>query len=84
MNDIGRCVVPLDKPVITIGRRDGHDLQMAGDEVSRDHAEIVSTAEGFVIRDRDPGTARSSTASESPSGGWHTAIGSSAAEAVRP
>ena len=52
VNDpLGRRVVPLDKPVITIGRRDGHDLQMAGTEVSRDHAEIVSTAEGFVIRD---------------------------------
>ena len=49
---LGRRVVALDKPVFTIGRRDGHDLQLAGTEVSRDHAEIVSTPEGFVIRDR--------------------------------
>ena len=47
---LGRRVVPLDKPVFTIGRRDGHDLQLAGTEVSRDHAEIVSTAGGI----RDP------------------------------
>lgn len=49
---LGRRVVPLDRPLFTIGRRDGHDLQLAGHEVSRDHAEIVSTAEGFVIHDR--------------------------------
>lgn len=49
---LGRRVVPLGKLVFTIGRRDGHDLQLAGHEVSRDHGEIVSTAEGFVIRDR--------------------------------
>jgi serine phosphatase RsbU (regulator of sigma subunit)/pSer/pThr/pTyr-binding forkhead associated (FHA) protein len=35
-----------------MGRRDGHDLQLAGTEISRDHAEIVSTPQGFVIRDR--------------------------------
>ena len=51
---LGRRVVSLDKPVFTIGRHKGHDLQLAGNEVSRDHAEIVSTADGFVIR--DPGS----------------------------
>jgi serine phosphatase RsbU (regulator of sigma subunit)/pSer/pThr/pTyr-binding forkhead associated (FHA) protein len=49
---LGRRVVAIDKPIFTIGRRDGHDLQLAGNEVSRDHAEIVSTTDGFVIRDR--------------------------------
>jgi sigma-B regulation protein RsbU (phosphoserine phosphatase) len=49
---LGRRVVPLDKLVFTIGRSDGHDLQLAGTEVSRDHAEIIATADGFVLRDR--------------------------------
>jgi phosphoserine phosphatase RsbU/P len=48
---LGRRLVRLDKPVFTIGRRDGHDLQLAGTEVSRDHAEIVSTTDGYLIRD---------------------------------
>jgi serine phosphatase RsbU (regulator of sigma subunit) len=49
---LGRRVVVIDKPVFTIGRRDGHDLQLSGSEVSRDHAEILMTAEGAVLRDR--------------------------------
>ncbi|PWT80414.1 MAG: hypothetical protein C5B57_12310 [Blastocatellia bacterium] len=48
---LGRRLVRLDKPVFTIGRRDGHDLQLAGTQVSRDHAEIVSTPDGFLVRD---------------------------------
>src|SRR4029453_9689795 len=49
---LGHRLVTLDKPSFTIGRRDGNDLQLAGTEVSRDHAEIVSTPDGFVVRDR--------------------------------
>ncbi len=49
---LGRRVVVLDRPLFTIGRRAGHDLQLAGAEVSRDHAEIVVTSRGAVIRDR--------------------------------
>ena len=49
---LGPRVVAIDKPLFTIGRRDGHDLQLAGSEVSRDHAEIVTKADGFTIRDR--------------------------------
>jgi serine phosphatase RsbU (regulator of sigma subunit) len=49
---LGRRVVTIDKPLFTLGRRAGHDLQLAGAEVSRDHAEIALTPEGAVIRDR--------------------------------
>ena len=50
---LGRRVVTLGKPLVTIGRRAGHDLQLAGAEVSRDHAVITLTAAGAVIRDQD-------------------------------
>ena len=50
---LGRRVVTIDKPLFTIGRRTGHDLQLAGAEVSRDHAVILLTPEGALIRDQD-------------------------------
>ena len=44
LNDgLGRRVVPLDKPQLTIGRRTENDLRLAGSDVSRDHAEIVES-----------------------------------------
>ncbi len=49
---LGRRVVTLDRPLFTIGRRAGHDLQLAGAEVSRDHAVIALTAAGAEIRDQ--------------------------------
>ncbi len=49
---LGRRVVSIGTAPFRIGRRDGNDLQLAGAEVSRDHAEIVSAADGFVLRDR--------------------------------
>ena len=38
--------------IFRIGRREGNDLQLAGSEVSRDHAEIVRRDDLFVLRDR--------------------------------
>ena len=38
--------------VYRIGRREGNDLQLAGSEVSRDHAEIVRRADDWVLRDK--------------------------------
>jgi serine phosphatase RsbU (regulator of sigma subunit) len=49
---LGRRVVPIGKAPFEIGRRETNDLRLAGSEVSRDHAEIVSGAGGFVVRDR--------------------------------
>ena len=47
-----RRVVPIDKLVFTIGRGEGCDLQLAGPEVSRVHADITAAAEGYVFHDR--------------------------------
>jgi serine phosphatase RsbU (regulator of sigma subunit)/pSer/pThr/pTyr-binding forkhead associated (FHA) protein len=49
----GRRVVDISKPTFEIGRRETNDLRLAGSEVSRDHAEIVTTNGTAVIRDRN-------------------------------
>lgn len=49
---LGRRVVTIEKHPFLIGRQAGSDLHLPSAEVSRDHAEIVSEADGFVIRDR--------------------------------
>jgi serine phosphatase RsbU (regulator of sigma subunit) len=49
---LGRRLVPIGKDVFGIGRRETNDLRLAGSEVSRDHAEIASTPDGFVVRDK--------------------------------
>lgn len=49
----GRRFVPVVGNRMTIGRRAGNDLCLAGTDVSRDHAEIVSETPGvYLIRDR--------------------------------
>jgi phosphoserine phosphatase RsbU/P len=50
---LGRRIVPLEKPLFSIGRRSGNDLQLVGSDVSRDHAEIACEGETFVLRDRN-------------------------------
>jgi phosphoserine phosphatase RsbU/P len=47
----GRRVVRLDRSPFTIGRQDDSDLRVAGSEVSRRHAEIVSDGGRYVLRD---------------------------------
>ena len=49
---LGRRIVPIGKEAFGIGRRETNDLRLAGSEVSRDHAEIVSSGAGFVVRDK--------------------------------
>jgi sigma-B regulation protein RsbU (phosphoserine phosphatase) len=49
---LGRRVIHIDKPVFSIGRRSGNDLQLVGSDVSRDHAEISTEGAEFVLRDR--------------------------------
>ena len=49
---LGRRMVPLEKPVFSIGRRSGNDLQLVGSDVSRDHAEISRDADKYILRDR--------------------------------
>src|SRR5580765_4562296 len=47
----GKRVVPLDKPLFTIGRRTAADLKLGGVDVSRDHAEIAWDGDQYVLRD---------------------------------
>mgnify|MGYP003345013570 CR=1 FL=1 len=47
----GKRSVTIDKPVFTIGRRATADLQVAGRDVSRDHARITSQDGHYVLAD---------------------------------
>ena len=49
---LGRRIVTIERDPFTIGRAAGSDLHLPSAEVSRDHAEIVSEADGYAIRDR--------------------------------
>ena len=49
---LGRRVIHIDKPVFSVGRRSGNDLQLVGSDVSRDHAEIATENGAFLLRDR--------------------------------
>ena len=50
---LGRRVVEISKPSFEIGRRETNDLRLAGSEVSRDHAEIVTEGKKVLIKDRN-------------------------------
>ena len=50
-DELGRRIVPIDKPVFTIGRRSSSDLRIVSTDVSRDHAEIRRAADEYVLRD---------------------------------
>ena len=53
VNDgLGRRVIPIDKPLLTIGRRTESDVRMVGSDVSREHAEIVQLDGYVLIKDR--------------------------------
>jgi sigma-B regulation protein RsbU (phosphoserine phosphatase) len=47
----GRRSVTIDKPVFTIGRRATSDLQVAGRDVSRDHARIALVGASYQLAD---------------------------------
>jgi hypothetical protein len=48
----GLRLVTIDKPVYTIGRRSTADLQVAGADISRDHAEILQSGELYRVHDK--------------------------------
>src|SRR5438445_13528351 len=48
---LGRRIVPIDKPLFTIGRRSETDLRLPGADISRVHAEIVTENGTSTIRD---------------------------------
>jgi pSer/pThr/pTyr-binding forkhead associated (FHA) protein len=49
---LGRRTVPISKAHFEIGRRETNDLRLAGSEVSRDHAEIDTVNDQFILRDK--------------------------------
>lgn len=49
---LGRRIVPIDKPLFTIGRRTETDLRLSGADISRVHAEISVENGRCVIRDK--------------------------------
>ena len=53
VNDaLGRRIVTIENVPFKLGRRVGSDLHLPSAEVSRDHAEIVSAGDAYVINDR--------------------------------
>jgi phosphoserine phosphatase RsbU/P len=50
---LGRRIVPISKEHFEIGRRETNDLRLAGSEVSRDHAEIDTQDNQFLLRDKN-------------------------------
>jgi sigma-B regulation protein RsbU (phosphoserine phosphatase) len=49
---LGRRIVPIDKPLFTIGRRSETHLRLAGADISRVHAEISVENGTCTLRDR--------------------------------
>jgi serine phosphatase RsbU (regulator of sigma subunit) len=49
---LGRRIVPIDKPLFSIGRRSETDLRLPGADISRVHAEISIENGSCVIRDK--------------------------------
>jgi serine phosphatase RsbU (regulator of sigma subunit) len=48
---LGRRLVILDKPIMSIGRRTTCDLPLTDAEVSREHAEIAHVGGAYIVRD---------------------------------
>ncbi len=49
---LGRRIVPIDKPLFTMGRRSETDLRLPGADISRVHAEITLDKGACTIRDK--------------------------------
>src|SRR5213594_2669746 len=49
---LGRRIVPIDKPLFTMGRRSETDLRLPGADISRVHAEITVENGSCTIRDK--------------------------------
>jgi pSer/pThr/pTyr-binding forkhead associated (FHA) protein len=48
---LGRREIPIDKPLLTLGRRSESDVRLSGGGISRHHAEIVAANGAFRLRD---------------------------------
>jgi len=47
----GNLKIPLDKTIVTVGRRSTNDICLRSRFISRYHARIINTAEGAYIED---------------------------------
>ena len=52
-DSMGRRIVPLDKPLFTIGRRAETDLRLVGADISRLHAEIRVENGTCILHDKE-------------------------------
>ncbi|MBI1859525.1 MAG: FHA domain-containing protein [Deltaproteobacteria bacterium] len=43
--------IPLSSPILTIGRSDDNDIKVSSDGVSRNHAKIITSEEGVLVKD---------------------------------
>jgi len=82
-DDQGRRIVRIDKDVFTVGRRTGQDLQLTGNEVSRDHAEMVFTDGRYLLRDKESRFGTFVNGERSQSASWPIWIGSASAQPTR-
>src|SRR5262245_10959347 len=53
VNDgLGQRIVPINKELLSIGRRTESDLRLVGSDVAREHAEIVQQNGDWILRDK--------------------------------
>src|SRR6185295_2859202 len=48
---LGRRTIPIERPVLTFGRRSECDIRVTGADVSRQHAELLMQDSRIVLRD---------------------------------
>jgi phosphoserine phosphatase RsbU/P len=48
---LGRRTIPIERPVLTFGRRSECDVRVTGADVSRQHAELLLQGDRIVLRD---------------------------------
>lgn len=48
---LGRRTIPIERPVLTFGRRSECDVRLTGTDVSRQHAELVTQDGRILLRD---------------------------------
>lgn len=50
-DSLGRRQIPIDRPLLTLGRRSESDVRVAGAGVSRHHAEVLAANGAYRLRD---------------------------------
>src|SRR3954471_24087293 len=50
-DSLGRRTIPIERPVLTFGRRSECDVRVTGADVSRQHAELLTLDGRIVLKD---------------------------------